>query len=213
MDESEDLPPEETVPRRDWGRIALRGVVGAVLALVLLLLAVFMFVQSDAGRQFAARQVSGMTFGNGLRIAVGRIDGSLLGKTRLLNVVAYDTQGRFLSAPEIDLDWRPLAYLGNHVDISSARAALVTLERAPQFKVSTTQGPLLPDLNIDMGRVQIDRLIALPAVSCAGVSSMNCVAVVAELTVVAPPPVTGVAFTVSVSVAVKAAVPTPVNVA
>ncbi len=165
MDEAEALLPEETAPKRNWGRIALRGFVGAVLAVVLLLLAVFMFVQTDAGRKFAARQVSGMTFGNGLRIVVGRIDGSLWGKTRLLDVVAYDTRGRFLSAPEIDLDWQPLAYLGNHVDVRSASAALVTLERVPQFKVSTTQGPLLPDLDIDVGHLQIDRLVALPAVS------------------------------------------------
>ena len=165
MDEAEAPPPEETALRRDWGRIALRGVVGAVLALVLLLLAFFMFVQSDTGRQFVARQVSGMTFGIGLRIAIGRMDGSLLGKTRLLDVVAYDTKGRFLSSPEIELDWRPLAYLGNHVEISSASAALVTLERVPQFKISTTQGPLLPDLDIDVGHLQIDRLVALPAVS------------------------------------------------
>ena len=165
MDEAIVPLADVAAPRRNWGRIALRAFGAAVLALGLLVLAVFVFVQTDTGRQFAARQVSGMTFGNGLRIEVGRIDGSLLGKTRLLDVVAYDTKGRFLSAPAIDLDWRPLAYLGNHVDVRSASAALVTLERVPQFKVSTTKGPLLPDLDIDVGHLQIDRLVALPAVA------------------------------------------------
>ena len=165
MDEAEDLPPAEIAPQRNWGRIALRWVVGALLAVVLLLTAVFIFVQTDAGRQFAARQVSGMTFANGLRIEVGRVEGSLFGKTRLIDVVAYDTKGRFLGAPMVELDWHPLAYLRNHVDIRSLSAVTVTLERVPQFKVSTTQGPLLPDLDIDVAALRIDHLIALPAVS------------------------------------------------
>ncbi|MFM5918648.1 MAG: translocation/assembly module TamB domain-containing protein [Novosphingobium sp.] len=157
--------PHEAPSGRDWLRVARRGVIAALLGLIIALAGLFVFVQTDAGRQFAARQVSGMTFGNGLRISVGRIEGSLFGKTRLIDVAAYDTKGRFLSAPEVDLDWRPLAYLGNHVDVRSASAALVTLERVPQFKVSTTKGPLLPDLDIDVGSLRIDRLIALPAVS------------------------------------------------
>ena len=165
MDEAEAPPPAEIAKQRNWGRIALRSVVGVVLALVLVVIALVLFVQTQSGRNFAARQISGMTFSNGLRIGVGRIEGSLFGKTRLIDVVAYDTKGRFLGAPVVELDWRPLAYLGNHIDIRSLSAAAVTLERVPQFKVSTTKGPLLPDLDIDIGALKIDHLVSLPAVS------------------------------------------------
>lgn len=161
MEESTDLPP----PRRFPAKRVLRWLGAALLGIMLLLAALFVALQTDAGRQFAARQVSGTILANGLRITIGRIEGSLLGKTRLINVVAYDAKGRFLSSPEIDLDWRPLAYLRNHIDVRSAEAALVTLERVPQFKVSATKEPLLPDLDIDVDSLKVDRLVSLAAVS------------------------------------------------
>ncbi|MFO1256646.1 MAG: translocation/assembly module TamB domain-containing protein [Sphingomonadaceae bacterium] len=131
-----------------------------ILAAVLLIA-----LDSRPGRDFVARQLSGMTFANGLRIAVGRIEGSVYGTARLVDVVAYDTKGAFLRAPAVELDWRPFQYLRSHIDVRSVHAATVTLERVPAFKVSTREGPLLPDLDIDLGRMTIDHLVALPAVS------------------------------------------------
>ncbi|MDL2352010.1 MAG: translocation/assembly module TamB domain-containing protein [Pseudomonadota bacterium] len=165
MGDADTPAPDATPARGVSARRVLRWVGGALLALVLLVMAVFIVLQSNAGRQFAARQISDMTFANGLRIEVGRVEGSLYGKTRLIDVVAYDTKGRFMGAPVVELDWRPLAYLGNHIDIRSISAATVTLERVPQFNVNTTKGPLLPDFDIDVGALRIDHLIALPAVS------------------------------------------------
>jgi translocation and assembly module TamB len=167
MDEADPPPPEPptaAVPR-DRRRLVLRWIAGTLLALAALLAALVIALNTDRGRQFAARQISQTTFANGLRIGVGRIEGSLFGKTRLIDVVAYDTKGRFLDAPVVELDWRPLAYLGNHVDVRSLSAPNVSLERVPAFKVSTTKGPLLPNLDIDIGHLRIDRMVSEPAVS------------------------------------------------
>ena len=155
-------PEEPTVPQRpNLGR-SLAGALLGLVALVGLLLA---GLNSGPGRNLVARQLSGMTFANGLRIEVGRIEGSLYGETRLIGVTAYDTRGPFLHAPLIELDWRPFAYFANHVDIRSAAAQTVVLQRVPAFKVTRPDAPLLPDLNIDIDRLRIDRLIAEPAVS------------------------------------------------
>ena len=155
-------PEEPTVPQRSNLGRSLAGALLGLVALVGLLLA---GLNSGPGRNLVARQLSGMTFANGLRIEVGRIEGSLYGETRLIGVTAYDTRGPFLHAPLIELDWRPFAYFANHVDIRSAAAQTVVLQRVPAFKVTRPDAPLLPDLNIDIDRLRIDRLIAEPAVS------------------------------------------------
>lgn len=161
MDAEEPLPEAAVpAPRRWW-----RWIVGGLGALVLVAALLLLGTNTRPGLDFAARQIAGMTFENGLRIGIGRIEGSLLGKTRLVDVRAYDTRGEFLRAPAVELDWRPLAYLVNHIDVRSARAGLVVLERAPQFKVTTSNGPLLPDLDIDVARLKVDRLVSQPAVS------------------------------------------------
>lgn len=161
------IPAEEVivVERRALWRRIVKWTALTLLGLALVLVAAVALLNSGSGRDFVGRQLSDTTFANGLRIKVGRIEGSLYGKARLVNVEAFDTKGRFLVAPEVQVDWRPLAYLRGHVDLRSASAPLVTLERVPAFKPSTTQGPLLPDLDIDVGRLTIDRLVSEAAVS------------------------------------------------
>ena len=138
-------------------------------ALALLLAAALAVVtiglNSQWGRDLVARQISQTTFANGLRFSFGRIEGSLLGRARLHDVRAYDTKGEFLRIPLVELDWRPLAYARGHVDVRLAHAPLALLERVPLFKISTSSGPLLPDIDIDIARLQIDRLVTGPAVS------------------------------------------------
>lgn len=161
MDAAAPEPEEAAVARRPnlgrWLALALLGLV----VLVGLLLA---GLNSGPGRNLVARQLSGMTFANGLRIEVGRIEGSLYGEARLIGVTAYDTRGPFLRAPMVELDWRPFAYLSNHVDIRSATAQTVVLQRVPAFKVTRPDAPLLPDLDIGIDRLRIDQLVAEPAV-------------------------------------------------
>lgn len=166
---------DETAPQRDEAAaIVHRGLIGrrvlrwlgvAVLALAAVILLLLAALNSGPGRDYAARQISGLTFENGLRIKVSRVEGSLLGRTRLIDVSAYDPKGRFLTVPLVELDWNPAAYLRGKIDIRSLSAATVVLERVPQFTVTTTEGPLLPDLDIAIGQFRIDRLVALPAVA------------------------------------------------
>lgn len=170
MDAGDPLPADAAaddgaVARGSWQARAGKWLAGILIALLVAGAVLLALLNSQFGRDFAARQLSAMTFSNGLQIRVGRIEGSLYGATRLLDVRAYDLKGQFLSAPEIKLDWRPAAYLRGHVDIRSLTVQTAVLQRIPEFKVSTINGPLLPDLDIDVGNLTIDRLVTLPAVS------------------------------------------------
>ena len=152
-------------PIRPAHRRYLRWFAALALLIVAALALVTISLNSQWGRNLVARQISQTTFANGLRISFGRIEGSLFGASRLIDVRAYDTKGEFLRIPLLELDWRPLAYARGHVDVRLAHAPQALLERVPQFKVSTSAGPLLPDIDIDIAQLQIDRLVAKPAVS------------------------------------------------
>lgn len=145
---------------------ALKTVVFIVLGLAAFVVAVVLGINTQPGRRFVADQIAGLQFENGMRISVARIDGSLYGKMILRGLSVKDTRGEFLYSPEIQVDWRPFAYLQNHVDVRSATAQRVVLRRSPQFRATPpSDAPLLPDLDIDVGTLRIDRFVAEAPVS------------------------------------------------
>lgn len=174
MAEPEDtVPPEpieeEVVPRargRSWGRyIATRGL-AVLLGLIALLVLGVILLDSGPGRRFVADQIQGLEFENGMKLSVGRIEGSIYGEMTLHDLSVKDPKGEFLFSPEVHVDWRPFALLDNHVDIRSATAERMILRRPPAFReVPVTDEPLLPDMDIDIGRLRVERFISEPAVT------------------------------------------------
>ncbi|MCJ2181840.1 translocation/assembly module TamB domain-containing protein [Novosphingobium sp. 1949] len=158
-------PRARTIGQRVRSRL-LKTIVAAVLGIVVLGAALIFGIDTGPGHRFVAEQIAALSFENGMRIRVGRIEGSLYGKMSLHDLSVYDTKGEFLFAPEIDVDWRPFAYLEKHVDVRSATAAKMILRRSPVFKPTPpSEGPLLPDLDIDIGELRIDQFVAEAPVS------------------------------------------------
>ena len=151
-----------------WQRIAKW--IGIALASVLvLLLLVVLGINTDPGRRFVADQLGGYTTASGLNIKVGRIDGSLYGKMVLADVRVSDPKGVFLTSPRLAVDWRPFAFIRNHVDVRDLRTDLVTLQRQPELKASTEpvdpNAPTLPDLDIDVNTMHIGRFVVAAPVT------------------------------------------------
>lgn len=166
---ADDTVPAATVvvKRPLWQRV-LKWIGVAVAALVLLVLAIAFGIDTDPGRRFIADQIGGYRTASGLSIRVGRIDGSIYNRMVLTDVRVSDTKGVFLTAPRLDVDWRPLRYLNNHILVNSATAGLITLQRNPELKAtppSDPNAPILPDLDIDIGRLTVERFVVEPAVS------------------------------------------------
>src|SRR3546814_20938778 len=77
-----------------------------------------------------------------------------------------DPKGRFLTSPELRIDWGPFALLSNHVDVRSATAQRINGLRLPEFKpVPDTGEPRLPDIDIDVASPQGDRIVFAAAVA------------------------------------------------
>jgi len=142
-----------------WKRIAF-ALCGLFLALALLIGAALLALNTAAGRGWVKGQLEGLEFENGLSIGVGAIDGSLYSAMVLRDLTLSDPQGVFASAPDVEVDWSPFAFLFGHVDIETVGIETATLSRVPAFtETAPSDAPLLPDYTIVIGKFAIERLL------------------------------------------------------
>lgn len=135
------------------------------LAIVALIVAALLLFDSSIGHRFVADQVAALRPSNGLRYSVGRINGSLFGRATLVDFRIRDRRGLVLLVPRAELDWSPLRWLDNRLQINRLTIPLARLARLPDLVRSGRQQPILPDFDIGIGRLTIDRLITDPAVT------------------------------------------------
>jgi translocation and assembly module TamB len=144
----------------------LLGELAALLLGLLLLIGIGLVLLDTApGHRWIVDRIAGIETSSGLKIRIGRIDGSIFGKSRLRNVEVSDGGGAFFVSPEIDLDWTPGAWLYNRLYIDEVHADRATLLRLPKLKPSGKKGPILPDFDIHIGSLSIDRLEVAKGVS------------------------------------------------
>ena len=166
MAETEDsvaIPVQEQAVARpahaSWLRriaIGLAVLLGTILALLAI---AYVWLDSSSGKRFIAKQIEGMEFENGMSIGIGAIEGSLYGEMRIRDLTLRDPKGVFASSPLVELDWRPFAFIGSHVDIRSLIVPQMRLRRLPTFnETPPTNEPLLPDLDIDIANLQLRRI-------------------------------------------------------
>ncbi|MBI0475128.1 translocation/assembly module TamB [Sphingomonas sp. MA1305] len=150
-----------------------RWLAGGLIALLLVFGLALAVVDTDVGHRWVAQRIGAIRTANGLRFAVGRIDGSLYGAARLRDVRVYDLDGLLLQAPAVQLDWRPWRWARNTLDIRTMAVPQAVLLHAPHTRPSGRSGPLLPDFDIRIGRLAIDRLVlARPVLGSVRVASL-----------------------------------------
>jgi translocation and assembly module TamB len=159
-------PVQTEHPLKSWPRRMAIGV-AVLLGTILALLAIgYVWLDSSSGKRFVAKQIAGMEFENGLNIGIGRIEGSLYGQMRIRDLTLRDPQGVFASSPLVEVNWRPFAFARSHVDIRSLVVPQMRLRRLPAFnETPPTNEPLLPDLDIDIARLDLRRIDIDPAVT------------------------------------------------
>ncbi len=128
------------------------------IALLVLLAAGLVLLDTAPGHRFIVDRIGQIETASGLHFHIGRIDGSIFGKSTLRYVTVSDQTGVFLTSPEIKLDWSPGAWLYNSLQIDSLTAARATLVRLPKLKPTKTKGPILPKFDIHIGELRIDRV-------------------------------------------------------
>ncbi len=135
-----------------------RWIAGGLLALALLAGALLVIADTSIGHRLIADRIAALAPANGLRVKIGRIEGSIYGQTRLRDLQIYDSKGLLFESNDVSLDWKPLSYLSNVVNIESLTTPAARLRRLPALTPSGKAGPILPSFDIRIGRFAIARL-------------------------------------------------------
>ncbi len=149
-----------------WARIA-KWVAIALAALLLLIAALIVGLNTGPGKRFIAGQLAGYTTASGITIHVGEIEGSIYGHMILHDLEVRDARGTFLTSPVIDIHWHPFAYIHSKIDLDSVAAAEVRMLRNPALKPvpSDPNAPTIPDIDLTLGHLHVDRFLLEPPVT------------------------------------------------
>jgi translocation and assembly module TamB len=168
MAEGVDLEKEPASSARAPSHLGRNIAIGVAVLLglvVLLVGGVYFGLNTDPGRRFVARQINGLELASGLDVEIGRIEGNIYGDLVIHDLRLSDPKGLFFTAPRAELDYRPFEYLKNHVDIRSLVIPTARLGRLPELRPGDPDAPLLPDLDVDIGRLRVGRLLVEPPVT------------------------------------------------
>jgi len=153
-DAGDEPPPRDRIAALRPVRRLLLGFF-AVLGLAAVGIGV---LDSPIGHRWVAQRIAALEPENGLRIHIGRIEGSLFGDMVVHDLVLSDPGGRFASVPETDLDWRPLAWLTSGLDIRLVVMRRGYLRRLPQLRPGDPDAPILPGFDIRIDHFELERL-------------------------------------------------------
>lgn len=156
------VEPAVTVARPAWGW--RKYLIAAVLALLGILVLGVAILNSPIGHRYVVQRIASYAPASGLRITIGRIDGSLYGTARLKDVVLSDPQGRFLQVPEAELDWRPFNWFTRGLDVRKLVLRRGVLLRQWKLRPGDPNAPVLPNFDIRIDHLELDRLSAAPGV-------------------------------------------------
>lgn len=154
--EPRDAPSAAAVRRglRGWQRLVL----GILVGLVGLFALAVIVLESPIGHRFVADRIARYAPASGMRVEVGRIEGSLMGAATLRDVRFSDPRGLFLRVPVVELDWRPLNWFRTGLDVRKLILRRGALYRAPRLNPGDPDAPILPDFDIRIDRFELDRL-------------------------------------------------------
>ncbi len=138
---------------------------GGILALLLLCALAVAGLNTGWGHGILLRQVAAYKTTSGLNLRAARLDGSLYGRMTFYGMEVRDLKGIVATAPALTIEWQPLAYLHKTIAVREVNAVELRLLRSAVLKASDPNSPLLPDINLTLGRLAVTRLIVEPAVS------------------------------------------------
>ncbi len=140
----------------------LAGLLTAFVGLGVLLVA---GLDTGPGKAFLVRQLAAYKSVSGLNYRVGRIDGSIYGQMTLHDVEVRDLKGVLATAPVIAVDWHPLSALRKQIDLETVTVPSARLLRRPVLGPTDPNEPLLPNIDVRLGRLTVAKLQIAPAVT------------------------------------------------
>ena len=124
-------------------RVSRRTITVVLLAALLAIAGGLVWLDSAPGHRFVTRQIAALAPQSGLRVSVGRIEGSIYRDALLRDVRLSDARGLFLEARAVRLKWWPLGWLSNRLEIDTLHVPQARLHRLPKLRPGV-KGKILP---------------------------------------------------------------------
>ena len=134
--------------RRNWRRYVITRGAALLGVAVLGLFALVLLLDSQIGHRFVIDRITELSPRSGLKIEVGRIEGSIFDEAILHDIVLRDPEGVFMMVPEAELQWRPFSWLRSGLDIRKLVLHRGELSRFPKLRPGDPDAPLLPQFDI-----------------------------------------------------------------
>lgn len=157
--------PQGTLPEKNRLLRFIKTIFITIAVIAGLLAIIGMMLDTVAGRRWIADQISALEFENGLRIDIGRIDGSIYNRAVIRNLSLSDPEKKFLTIKEVKLDWRPLSWLRNRLDIRALALRNGRLLAVPEFLETDSTAPILPDFDIRLDSLTSESFVIDPAIA------------------------------------------------
>ncbi len=164
MDDEQPDRDIQPVKRRRVRRLLLTVFAGLLVLIAVALAAGAYWLDSDSGHKFIIREIEALEPDDGLRIRMQAIEGSIYDEMEIVDLTLADPKGVFFRAGSVTVDWNPLAWIFNELNISDAVIAKARLERLPELIDTQKDTPLLPDFDIYLGAFRADNLALAKAV-------------------------------------------------
>ncbi|MBQ0772843.1 MAG: translocation/assembly module TamB, partial [Sphingomonadales bacterium] len=143
--------------KKAW-RWPMRSLLALAVLAIVSVVGAAIWLDSDSGHRFIIDQVEALEPANGLRIRVADIEGSIYGKAEVQGLALSDPKGQFFKAETVAVDWNPLAWIFNELNISDAVIGKARLDRLPELIDTGEDQPLLPAFDIYIGAFRADNL-------------------------------------------------------
>lgn len=143
--------------KKAW-RWPMRSLLALAVLAIVAVVGAAIWLDSDSGHRFIIDQVEALEPANGLRIRVADIEGSIYGKAEVQGLALSDPKGQFFKAETVAVDWNPLAWIFNELNISDAVIGKARLDRLPELIDTGEDQPLLPAFDIYIGAFRADNL-------------------------------------------------------
>ena len=152
--------PPETPRQTRWRKRVAKWMLFFGLLPLAIIAGVALLLDTQIGHRFIIDRIQEQSPKSGLKIKIGRIDGSIYGRATIRDLQLADPKGTFFTADQAKLDWQPIKFaLQNTLDIEDLWIAKADLLRMPSLIPDKEKQQILPDFNIRIGHYKVDRLV------------------------------------------------------
>ncbi|MGE4481274.1 translocation/assembly module TamB domain-containing protein [Acidocella sp.] len=150
-----------------WLKRILLGLIAVLLLAVLAVAGLVVALNSEAGRQFAVREIN--HFGKDY-VRLGGLGGHFPADIKIPSFQLVDKQGTWLSGRQVELKWSPLALLRRDVSVQALTALSIDVTRAPAYPAGKSQNQEggnggLPAFRVNLDKLDIGTLRVAPALA------------------------------------------------